>query len=156
VKTRFYSCERERDTRQPAWVIGIEEKGLKDLHEYSRAGEVTPMYLFRSSATGASTVYNPSNAPSWMRRLQGLGSTQYNHSMKRYKSFARELENKWEELKARKMGGNFDVHCGRGRSPYIPYRRLRRPEKGLRVHRARRNTMRTCGNLSEAICIAEA
>jgi hypothetical protein len=72
----IYSCERERDTRQPAWVIGIKEKGLEDLHEYSRAGEVMPMYIFRSSATGASTVYNPSNAPSWMRRLQGLGSTQ--------------------------------------------------------------------------------
>jgi hypothetical protein len=72
----IYSCERERGTRQPAWVIGIEEKGLKDLHEYSQAGEVTPMYIIPSSATGASAVYNPSNAPSWMRRLQGLGSTQ--------------------------------------------------------------------------------
>jgi hypothetical protein len=54
------------------------------------------------------------------------------------------------------MGGKFDDNCGPGRSPYILYRRLRRPGKHLRVHRSRRNIMRTCVDLSEAICIAEA
>jgi hypothetical protein len=57
-------------------VIGIAEKGPKDVLEYAQAGEVTLKYLFRSSGTGAAAVYNPSNTPSWMRQLQGLGSTQ--------------------------------------------------------------------------------
>jgi hypothetical protein len=73
---QFYSCERERNTQKSSRVIGIEEKGLEDLHKYSQAGEATLVYIFRSSGTGPSAVYNLCNTPSWMRRLQGLGSTQ--------------------------------------------------------------------------------
>jgi hypothetical protein len=59
VKTRVYSCERERDTRQPAWVIGIEEKGLEDVHEYSQAGERSSyVYIDRAPPVlQQSTIY---------------------------------------------------------------------------------------------------
>jgi hypothetical protein len=97
------------------------------------------------------------NAPSWMRDCRD-----WVHSVSHTNENTIELAAlgavriKANALKARKMGGNFDVHCGCGRSPYIPYRRLRRPGKRLRVHRVRESTMRTCGNLSEANCIVEA
>jgi hypothetical protein len=97
------------------------------------------------------------NTPSWIRDCRD-----WVHSVSHTNENSIELAAlgavriKANALKARKMGESSMIIVGAGEALIYPTGGCADPRRGLRVHRVRRNTMRTCGNLSEPICIAEA